>query len=194
MTAVAEAPLKYRNALSTDIDGVLALHRRYQIDTIAEEDKADGFVTTPFTAQQMERLIADEAGLFVAHRDGEIVAYIMAASWDFWSAWPMFVHMIRDLGEITYRGYRLSTENSYQYGPVCVDKSVRGRGVLEDLYHFARRAMASRYPVLVTFIHTANPRSFAAHTRKLGLDVVREFSYNGKDYWELADLTADESM
>ena len=185
--------MTYRNAESRDIDGVLALHRRYQIDTIAEEDKADGFVTTPFDRERLERLIAEEDGLFIAVRDDAVVAYVMAASWEFWSEWPMFARMIDDLAGIVYRGRRLSVDNSYQYGPVCIDKSVRGTGVLESIYAFAKRAMAPRYPVLVTFISVVNPRSIAAHTRKLGLDIVKEFTFGGNRYYELADLTGARS-
>jgi hypothetical protein len=37
----------------------------------------------------------------------------------------------------------------------------------------------------VTFDNQINPRSFAAHHRKLGLDVIQEFDYNGNRYWEL---------
>ncbi len=49
--------------------------------------------------------------------------------------------------------------------------------------------MAKRYPILVTFVNKKNPRSYAAHTRKLGLQVLQEFAYNGNENWELACLT-----
>ena len=35
-----------------DIDGILKLHYKYQIDSIKEDDKKDGFVTTAFTKEQ----------------------------------------------------------------------------------------------------------------------------------------------
>jgi len=80
-----------------DIDEVLKLHYKYQIDSIKEEDKKDGFVTTPFTKEQLTKLIKEEQGLFITLKDDEVVAYVMAASWEFWSAWPMFAYMIKDL-------------------------------------------------------------------------------------------------
>ncbi|WP_345994026.1 GNAT family acetyltransferase [Sulfurimonas sp. HSL-1716] len=169
-----------------DIDKVLQLHYRYQIDSINEEDKKDGFVTTPFTAEQLKELIEKEQGLFIAVKEDEVVAYVMAASWQFWSVWPMFAYMIEGLGELEYKRQKLSVNNSYQYGPICIDKSVRGSGVLETIFDFAREHMAKRYPILVTFINKINPRSYEAHTRKLGLEVIKEFSYNGNNYYELA--------
>ena len=80
-----------------DIDDVFDLHYRYQIDSIAEEDKADGFVTTPFTKKELTELVNRENGLFIAKKDGVVVAYVMAASWAFWSAWPIFAFMIKEL-------------------------------------------------------------------------------------------------
>jgi hypothetical protein len=176
----------YKIAELSDIDATLRLHAKSQIDTIAPEDNADGFVTTPFTREELADLIEQEQGLFIAVERDEVLAYVMSASWQFWSRWPMFAHMIEDLPNLTYLGQTLTVDNSYQYGPICIDKRVRGTEVLRDIFEFARIHMARHYPILVTFVNRINPRSFAAHHRKLGLDVIQEFAYNGNRYWELA--------
>ena len=177
--------MKYKLAKIEDIEKVLELHFKYQIDSIKEEDKKDGFITTAFTKEQMVDLITLEQGLFIAVENDRIVAYVMSASWDFWSRWPMFAFMIEDLPNLEYLGQKLSVQNSYQYGPVCVDKEYRGSGVLEKLFDFARENMAKRFPILVTFINKINPRSYEAHTKKLKLEVIKEFSYNNNNYYEL---------
>ena len=169
----------------SDIDEVLELHYRYQINSIAEEDKKDGFITTAFTKEELTKLINEEQGLFIVRINNKIVAYVMCASWQFWSVWPMFVHMMKDLPKLQYLGQTLTVDNSYQYGPVCVDKSVRGSGVLEALFDFAREQMAKKYPILVTFINKINPRSYEAHIRKLKLEVIQEFEFNNNQYHEL---------
>lgn len=172
-------------ATLNDIEKVLELHVKYQINTINEEDKKDGFITTAFTKEQMVDLIIKEQGLFIAVEDEKVIAYVMSASWDFWSRWPMFVYMIEDLENLEYLGQKLTTKNSYQYGPVCVDKEYRGKQVSEKLFDFARANMAKRFPILVTFINKINQRSYEAHTRKIGLEVIKEFSYNNNNYYEL---------
>ena len=177
--------MKYRVATLDDIEKVLELHFRYQVDSIKEEDKKDGFVTTAFTKEELTELITKEIGLFIGVQEGEVMAYVMAASWDFWSKWPMFAHMIKDLPNLTYLGQTLSVENSYQYGPICIDKSVRGTSVLKEIFDFSREAMSKRYPILVTFVNKINPRSFEAHKRKLGLEVIQEFEYNNNHYYEM---------
>jgi len=97
------------------IDDALELYFRYQVDSIKEKDKKDGFVTTAFTKEKLTNLINDEEGLFIMTDDeGKVIAYVMAASWQFWSIWPMFAHMIKDLPNLTYLGRKLSIENSYQ--------------------------------------------------------------------------------
>lgn len=171
-------------ATLNDIDDVLELHSKYQIDTISPEDKKDGFVTTSFTKEQLTQLINEENALFIARKNGTVVAYVMCGSWKFCSIWPIFTQMIHDLPNLSYLGQTITTENSYQYGPVCIDKSVRGSGALEAIFDFAREEMSKRYPILVTFINKVNQRSFKAHSR-LGLEVIAEFSFNNNHYYEL---------
>jgi hypothetical protein len=172
-----------------DIEQVTELLKRYQVATISEEDKKDGFVTTLLTYEQMVALIEQEQGLFVARQKGKVVAFVMAASWQFWAPWPLFEHMIGRLGEYEFAGQVLTVENSYQYGPICVDVSVRGSGVLEALFAFALKQMSLRFDVLVTFVNKINPRSYAAHTRKLGLQVLNEFTFNNNHYYWMVCAT-----
>jgi len=169
----------------SDIDAVLRLHAKYQLASIQEEDKKDGFVTTAFSVEELTELITQESGLFIAVEGEEVLAYVMSASWGYWSQWAMFAHMIEDLPNLEYLGQRLSVDNSYQYGPVCIDKSLRGTSMLYDIFDFARAEMAKRYPILVTFVNKINPRSYQAHRRKLGLEVIQEFEYNNNEYYEM---------
>ena len=171
------------------VDEVLSLHYKYQIDSISEHDKADGFITTAFTKAHLVALIEKEQGLCIAIENEQIVAYAMSASWGFWQQWPMFQYMVENLHDVPFDGQNLTVENSYQYGPVCVDKRVRGQGVFEKIFNFSLQHMASRYPVMVTFINKINPRSYQAHTRKTALQVIEEFQFNNNHYYKLACKT-----
>ena len=177
--------MEYKIAQIKDIEKVLELHSKYQIDSIKQEDKKDGFITTAFTKEQMVDLITLEQGLFIAIENEKIVAYVMSASWKFWSRWPMFAFMMEDLPNLEYLGQKLTVQNSYQYGPVCVDIEYRGSGVLEKIFDFARENMAKRFPIVLSFINKINPRSYEAHTKKLKLEVIKEFSYNKNNNYEL---------
>lgn len=179
---VGKMDIQLKHAELSEIDNVLKLHSRYQIDSIAEEDKPDGFVTTAFTKKQLTDLINKENGLFIAKQNGVVVAYVMAASWSFWASSPVQAYMINNLSSYEFKGVQLSTTNSYQYGPVCIDKSHRGSGLLEKIFSFALDNMSKRYPILVTFVNQINPRSLRAHTGKLGLSDLGKFEFNNNTY------------
>ncbi|WP_419176176.1 GNAT family acetyltransferase [Desulfosediminicola sp.] len=184
--------IQYSLAELNDINAVLELQGRYQLDNISEEDKTDGFVTTPFTADQLQRLILQEKGLFVAKDESTVIAYAMSASWHYWSEWPMFQFMINELPQHTFKTETLSVTNSCQYGPICIHKKFRGTGVLEGIFDFARDAMSKRYPIMITFINKENPRSYEAHTRKLHMTTLHEFQFNCNAYYELAYDTSQK--
>ena len=182
--------IELKVATLENVAEVLDLHYKYQVDSVAEEDKNDGFITTAFTESHLNRLIEEESGLFIAKKDNAIVAYAMAASWDFWCQWPMFQFMVDNLHDSKLTDVELTTNNSYQYGPVCVDKCVRGEGVFEEIFNFALNQMSKRYPFMITFINKINPRSYEAHTRKVNLNVINEFNFNNNQYFKLACETA----
>jgi len=168
------------------LDGVMELHKQYHISSIRCDDKADGFVTTNFTPEQLNALVEKERGITVAMDGGRIIAYAMAASWQFWSEWPLFAHMIEKLPENAFKGQTLSVNNSYQYGPICVNRQYRGSGVFQKVFFASLADMADRYPIMLTFINRINPRSYAAHTKKVGMEIVCEFQFNQNEYYMLA--------
>lgn len=55
--------MKLKIAEVSDIDGILKLHNKYQIDSIKEEDKKDGFVTTAFSQEELKNIIVQEQGI-----------------------------------------------------------------------------------------------------------------------------------
>ncbi|WP_312636877.1 GNAT family acetyltransferase [Oscillibacter sp.] len=174
-------------ATMKDYDGIVALHRAYHTDFIRPEDRPDGFVTTSFTPEQLKALITEQRGVTVAKDDaGKVMAYATAASWDFWAQWPLFTHMIGQLPLYSLNGRTLSVETSYQYGPACLDKAVRGTGLFAQLFHASLAGMKDRYPVMVTFINQINHRSYAAHTKKVFLTQLGTFQFNQNNYYFMA--------
>ncbi|MDL2211619.1 hypothetical protein LJB88_01955 [Erysipelotrichaceae bacterium OttesenSCG-928-M19] len=182
--------MRYTQATIADIDDIFKLQQRYHVATINEEDKKDGFVTTLFTKEQLQALIEQENGISIAvDNDGKIVGYAMAGSWDYWSEWPLFQYMIEDLKNVTYDNEQMSIENSYQYGPICLAKEVRNQGIMEELFNYSLSTMADRYPYMITFVNTINPRSYEAHVRKAKMDVIKTFPFNNNKYWMLGIKT-----
>lgn len=180
--------MEIRKAALKDIEGIKALLKTYHIDSIREEDKEDGFVTTNITDEQLERLILKEEGVLIAVEENHVMAFAFAASWEFWSEWPFFAYMIEKLPDYSFQGQQLSTKNSYQYGPVCIHTSVRGTGLFENVFYASLSSM-KKYPIMATFINQINHRSTAAHTKKVPMEIIGTFQYNGNDYYTLACST-----
>ena len=59
--------IEVRLARMQDFDGVKELLAAYHVNTIAPEDKKDGFVTTNLTDEQLENLIVKEREIGRAH-------------------------------------------------------------------------------------------------------------------------------
>ncbi|MDY3052774.1 MAG: hypothetical protein SOR89_06360 [Ndongobacter sp.] len=56
----------YRLAEIKDCEGIKALLRKYHKDTISDEERPDGFVTTAITDEQLTMLIEQEHGVTVS--------------------------------------------------------------------------------------------------------------------------------
>ena len=55
---------------------------------------------------------------------------------------------------------------------------------MEKLFDFAIEEISKKYEILVTFVNKINPRSYEAHKRKMGLEVIQEFQFNNNNYYE----------
>jgi hypothetical protein len=178
-----------RTATESDFTGILDLQARNLYANLAATELPSGFVTTPFSSDLL-RLLLRQDGVFVAASEQQIIGYILAGDWEFFSQWGIFKVMIDRMPKLKFQDRAITIENSFQYGPICVDRSSRGSQVFPQLFDSMRVSFAPKFPIGVTFINKINERSFAAHTRKLNLDIIDEFEFNGNSFYTLAFLTA----
>lgn len=175
--------VQVREATSGDIPSLLSLLAKYHTNTISDHERDQGFVTTNINAEQLASLIADERGVIVSSdADGRVVGFIIAGSWQFLSRWPMFEYMAGELDKYQVGGLTLNVDNSYQYGPICVDSAWRGLGLAEAMIDAHCAIFSQKYRVLVTFVNEINPRSMHFHLNKVGLASAGGFSFNNNRY------------
>jgi hypothetical protein len=177
--------MEIRIGTKADIPGIEALQAQNLLANLAADQLADGFVTTPFTAELLTELLAVD-GVFVALDGNRVIAYALAGSWKFFDRWPIFPLMVSLLPSWQFQGQSLNATTTFQYGPVCVAKEYRGQQVLPQLFETLRSNFASRYTTGVTFINQLNQRSYAAHTKKLHWQLVGEFEFNSGNFYGLA--------
>ena len=181
-----------RTALESDFTGILDLQARNLYANLAATELPGGFVTTPFSSDLL-RLLLLQDGVFVAENEQQVIGYLLAGDWEFFSQWGIFKVMIDRMSKLRFQDRELTVDNSFQYGPICIDRSIRGSQVFPELFNLMRSNFAPKFPIGVTFINKINERSFAAHTRKLNLDIIDEFEFNGNSFYTLAFLTCKDS-
>src|SRR5690606_17568085 len=123
-----------RLARHDDVEGILALQRQNLVTNLSEAQKSDGFVTTPLTQAQLAELIEGEYAFVLAGAQDAVMGYVITGSWEFLSQWEIFNHMVRLMPQLTYRGQPVRADNSFQYGPVCIDRELRGRNHLPAMF------------------------------------------------------------
>ena len=180
--------IQVRLAEVGDIEGIRALMKKYHRDTISDEDRPDGFVTTAITDGQLTELIQKERGVMIIAEPSDegpdkVLGFCFAAPWEFWTAWPLFRHMIGIIPDYEFEGKKIRIEETYQYGPVCVDRSLRGTGAFEDLFFASLGQFRDRYPVMLTFVNQINKRSENAHNNKAGMETLGTFGFEGNQYF-----------
>jgi hypothetical protein len=178
-----------RIATETDIEGILDLQSQNLYLNLSSDELADGFVTTPFTPDLIRSLLAKD-GVFVAEFESRIVGYVLAGGWDFYAQWEIFRLMISRLPDLSFQGEKIEIDRSFQYGPVCIDRALRGSGILSELFGLIQTSFVDRLPIGVTFINQLNQRSLAAHHRKLGFEIIDEFQFNHGNFYTLAFTTS----
>ncbi|RTZ02801.1 GNAT family acetyltransferase [Flavobacterium sp. RSP49] len=177
--------IQFETAKMSDIDDVLVLQELYLVVNLSEEEKISGFVTTPFSILQLTEVI-QKSELFIAKKNNKIIAYIFAGSWEFFQQWPIFNYMSSLFPELHFLDFKITTTNSFQYGPICIHKEYRGRGLIKPLFEFMRIHMAQKYALGLTFINKINIPSMKAHTKKLKWTIIGDFQFNNNDYSILA--------
>ena len=168
-------------AVESDIEEVLSLQEKYLYRNMTDLERKRGFVTTPFTVRQIQDILLQH-GLFVAlNEDRRIVAYAFAADWKYFEQWEIFNHMVLRFPQISFHGHEITTKNTFQYGPICIDIPYRGMGVMNLIIEEMRIEFLKRFPISITFINQINDVSSRAH-QKIGWEIVDRFDFNDNKY------------
>jgi len=177
--------MQTRKAIHSDIPGVLALQELNLASNLSAKERENGFVTTPFTIAQIEQVIK-ENGLFIIEDLNKIVAYVFAGTWTYFSQWEIFNFMVSRFPILNFKDKEITTLNTFQYGPICIEESYRGQGLINLIFEEMRINWVGSFPISITFINKVNTRSTKAHIGKLGWEVIDEFEFKGQTYLGLA--------
>lgn len=180
--------MNIRLATAQDIKQIVSLQNSCHISNLRDCDKSDGFLNTVLGTKLLSQLI-EESSVFVAELNGDIVAMAVCGSWQFWRCSESLSTVASNLSDTNINGVAINTENSYFWGPVCISKLYRGKGVFEKIFEFSCTVKSGSYPYVYTYVHKDNLRSFSAHTEKADFYYTKDFYLNDEIFQEMVRET-----
>ena len=174
-------------AQPADFAAILDLQARYHLSSLAENALEGGFVTTQLDAETLAKMSAQRA-LWIAKSDGEpggVAAYACAVEWQFYAN-SRFVEAVFARFPLALGEQIITADNSFIYGPACIDERFRGQGLLPQIIAAIRARYAATRDFGVCFVDARNLRSLAAHERKSGFSRVATLPFADVIYKVLA--------
>ena len=177
--------IEYRPARGKDYPAILDLQSANFIANLSDAERKQGFLSAQFTAQQTAQ-IAEDLGIMVAVVDSRVGGFLCAFRKEFDTGSPVIATMLGSYDRFSFQGKPLSSLSTYIYGPVCIGREFRGRGLLRGLYEAQKQNLAGQFDIGVAFVSRNNPHSLSAHVAGLGMIEAGDFEVKGNSYATLA--------
>jgi hypothetical protein len=152
-------------ATSIDIPGIIKLQSENQTSQ-------GGTLSDELNRNQIEEMMKDMPQI-VASVNDEIVGFILTTS--------QVVHKNRNVPivDAMFTSYAGINTDSYIYGPVCVSKIQRGKGLAQLMFKELLHQEPNREGIL--FIRSDNESSLRAH-EKMRIKKVSHFNFNNAEF------------
>jgi len=177
--------IEYRRAGPEDYAEIVRLQRANYIKNLTAEERGEGFLSAEFSLDQVTA-IASDLGIAIVTMDDALAGCLCGIRREFDHGSPVVAKMIESYDQAWFQGKPLSAFNSYIYGPVCIARQYRRRGLLRGLYEFQKKDLAGQFEVGVALVSHSNPHSMQAHVEGLGMTEAGEFELNGNLFAILA--------
>lgn len=146
-------------ATSDDVNGILDLQER-------NLSNRGGTLSVPLSRNWFETAVAN-GQVIVARRNANVAGYLVFSSFAAQAHVPLVQVMLK-----TYSG----SSDAYNYGPICVAQTERGRGLAGAMFAALKVRLPGREGI--AFIRRDNKTSLSAHKR-MGMKEVAEFTHDG---------------
>ena len=177
--------IEYRRARPEDYAEIVRLQRANYVANLTAEERREGFLSAEFSLDQVAA-IASDLGIAIVTMDDALAGCLCGIRREFDHGSPVVEKMLESYDQAWFQGKPLSAFNSYIYGPVCIARQYRRRGLLRGLYDFQNKDLAGQFEVGVALVSHSNPHSMQAHVEGLGMTEAGEFELNGNLFAILA--------
>jgi hypothetical protein len=177
--------IQYGRAAAQDFPSIVALQSKNLRWNLDENQQQQGFLSVEYREPDLAA-INDGLGIYVAVENEKLLAYAMAETNAFAAQVPLIAHMASRFQGASLDGKSISAFRYFIYGPVCIDRNARGRGLLSGLLHAMSSALSAQFDIGIAFISQVNIHSYHAHVRKNNMVVIDEFEFDGRTFWTVA--------
>lgn len=174
----------FRRFLSNDIPEILRIQEANLVSNLSDSEMVNGFLSVEFLPKEFEEMNS-EIACIVADLGDKLGGYLCGSSLEFNARFPILAHMINLFPETSFISRTLDQYRSFIYGPVCIEKHLRGSGIIEGLFNELLHQVSGNFDIGATFISRDNTRSLRAHTGKLKMEKIRDFEFNGNVFFML---------
>jgi len=165
--------------------GMLMLQEANLAENLDHEARLDGFLSARFKAEDFSAM-ANEAAVLVAEEEGQILGYVCSATVESSRSVPILAALLAHFPTLHFAGRPLTEQKVIIYGPVCVARTARGKGIFRALVEQLKATLTGRHETAVAFIANDNPRSLAAHVDGLGMTLLGSYTFKDRDYTIIA--------
>ncbi|MBG3080306.1 N-acetyltransferase [Proteus mirabilis] len=143
------------------------------VATLLQEnsESQQGGLYGEYPQKKVEAMYQCSINTIVALNQENIVAVVFS--------FPVTSFSIPPIAQEINRRFPEITQNNWFYGPVCIDKTHRGKSLLKDLYQQIC-SLHGGHPI--AFVNSENIRSLKAH-QKLGMEIVKNIEFKGTSWW-----------
>ncbi len=180
----------FRRAKPADFPQVLAIQSQNLRWNLDETQQQQGFLSVEYGAKDLAA-INDGLGIFVATQGDRLLAYAMAETNEFAASVPIIAQMVSRFHGARFEEQSLLDLRYLIYGPVCIDRTARGAGLLNGLLRAMSAALSTEFDLGIAFIAQSNLHSYHAHVRKNNMRVIDEFEFDGRRFWTVAFRLSD---
>jgi ribosomal protein S18 acetylase RimI-like enzyme len=164
-----------------EIKGIKALQTSNLKSNLTEaEMMQEGFLTASYTLEFLEQ-IHDIEPAIVAKDGDTVVGYALAVTKALYGHHDLLDDLFTKIDAHHYKGQLLADIDYVVVGQLCVAKTHRGRGLVQQLYGHFQASLSTKYPYLITDVDEKNPRSVKAHI-KTGFAIIGTLHYGGSDW------------
>lgn len=174
--------VNYQRVTSNDeLLEILALQRENLREELSlNEKQKEGFVTLQHDFEILKRM-NDHCAHCIAKYNGKVVGYALSMLQDFKKDIPLLIPMFKEIDEIINAQKR--SKNYIVMGQICIDKSMRGKGVFRGLYAYMEKEFSTTFDAIITEVDTNNIRSSNAH-KAVGFQLLKKYTANNQ-LWEI---------